>query len=92
MKAAPRSEDRYGGLGASRGTMPEAPRGLDDASGARREGAPAMSPRLAALAKELDAQPPEKWLARIQELRREGRAAEAEELLAEFKRRFPAYR
>jgi len=32
---------------------------------------------------------PQKWLARIEELRRQGRAAEAEEMLSEFKRRFP---
>ena len=34
---------------------------------------------------------PQKWLARIEELRRQGRAAEAEEMLSEFKRRFPEY-
>ena len=34
-------------------------------------------------------EPPQKWLARIEELRRQGRAAEAEEMLSEFKRRFP---
>ena len=37
----------------------------------------------------LEKDPPEKWLARIEELAKEGRAAEAEELRAEFKRRFP---
>jgi len=37
----------------------------------------------------LEKEPPEKWLARIEELRRQGRAAEAEEMLSEFKRRFP---
>ena len=36
-------------------------------------------------------EPPEKWLARIEELRRQGRSAEAEEMLAEFKRRFPEH-
>jgi hypothetical protein len=34
-------------------------------------------------------EPPQKWRARIEELRRQGRAAEAEEMLSEFKRRFP---
>jgi hypothetical protein len=36
-------------------------------------------------------EPPEKWLARIKELRGQGRAAEAEEMLSEFKRRFPEH-
>ena len=45
--------------------------------------------RLAPLLKELDTQPAEKWLEKIDSLRREGRKEEAEELLAEFKRRFP---
>jgi len=35
--------------------------------------------------------PPEEWLARIEELRRQGKDAEAEALLAEFKKRFPEY-
>jgi hypothetical protein len=37
----------------------------------------------------LEKEPPEKWMVRIEELIREGRAAEAEEMRAEFKRRFP---
>jgi len=36
-------------------------------------------------------EPPQKWLAQIEELRRQGRAAEAEEMLSEFKRRFPGH-
>jgi len=36
-------------------------------------------------------EPPEKWLAHIEELRKQGRVAEAEEMLSEFKRRFPAH-
>ena len=35
---------------------------------------------------------PEQWLARIAELRREGRDDEADRQLAEFRRRFPNYR
>lgn len=42
-----------------------------------------------ALALQLENQPPDKWLEKIVELRREGRGAEADELLAEFKKRFP---
>jgi hypothetical protein len=51
----------------------------------------AASAAVAALARELDNQPPERWLARIAELRREERAAEAEALLAEFHQRFPGH-
>ena len=36
-------------------------------------------------------EPPEKWLARIEELKGQGRVAEAEEMLSEFKRRFPGH-
>lgn len=37
----------------------------------------------------LEREPPRKWLERIAELRRQGKTEEAEEVLAEFKRRFP---
>ena len=37
-------------------------------------------------------QPPEKWIERIEELRRTGREAEAREMLEEFKKRFPEHR
>lgn len=50
---------------------------------------PAISPEVATMAKALHGQPREKWLERIRELRDQGRRAEAEELLVEFKRRFP---
>jgi hypothetical protein len=36
-------------------------------------------------------EPPQKWLVRIEEFKRQGRAAEAEEMLSEFKRRFPGH-
>jgi hypothetical protein len=39
----------------------------------------------------LEAEPPAKWLERAIALKREGRAAEYQELLAEFKRRFPEH-
>jgi hypothetical protein len=45
--------------------------------------------RIAPLIKELDLQPAEKWLEKIEALRREGRRIEADDLLVEFKRRFP---
>ena len=37
----------------------------------------------------LENEPPEKWVARIEEQVREGRMAEADEMRAEFRRRFP---
>ena len=36
-------------------------------------------------------EPPEKWLQRIEELKVQGREAEAQEMLAEFRRRFPEH-
>jgi resuscitation-promoting factor RpfA len=39
----------------------------------------------------LEQDPPQKWLDRLAELRKQGRAGEAEELMAEIKRRFPDY-
>jgi hypothetical protein len=43
------------------------------------------------LARDLRDQPPEKWLERVEELRRNDYHGDAEELLAEFRRRFPAH-
>jgi hypothetical protein len=37
----------------------------------------------------LEQEPPGKWLERLVALRKEGRTGEADELLAEIKRRFP---
>jgi hypothetical protein len=37
----------------------------------------------------LEQEPPQKWLERVAELKRQGRTGEANELLAELKRRFP---
>ena len=49
---------------------------------------PPQAPRPAWLG-ELDNQPLEKWLARLAEFKRDGRATEADELMLEFRRRFP---
>lgn len=57
----------------------------------RPNGLAASSGSASVLAGEYEHQPPEKWGEKIVELRRQGRAAEAEELLAEFRRRFPQY-
>jgi hypothetical protein len=45
--------------------------------------------RITPLIKELDSQPAAKWLEKIKTLRREGRKDDADDLLVEFKRRFP---
>lgn len=47
--------------------------------------------RLKSLMKELENEPPESWLERIERLRREGRHADADALLVEFKKRFPGH-
>lgn len=39
----------------------------------------------------LEQEPPQKWLERLGDLRKQGRTGEANELLAELKRRFPDY-
>ena len=49
------------------------------------------APKKSALIREYENQTPEKWLEKIAELRRDGRTTEADEMLAEFKKRFPGY-
>jgi hypothetical protein len=44
-----------------------------------------------ALIRELELQPAEKWVEKVEALRRDGRRTEADELLVEFRRRFPDY-
>jgi hypothetical protein len=59
---------------------------------AQRRAAPAVDAvgaSAAALVAELEKKPPADWLARIALLRKDGRNAEADALVAEFKRRFP---
>lgn len=64
-------------------------------SGLAAESAGAATPRpklalqKSALVTQFENQRPDQWLEKIVELRREGRGAEADELLAEFKKRFP---
>lgn len=41
--------------------------------------------------KDFEKEPPEKWLAQIEALRAQGRGAEAQEMLTEFRRRFPEH-
>jgi hypothetical protein len=72
---------------------PEAKAAPDDGLYSRQQAASSLElrQRVAAILKELDVQPAEKWLERIQVLRREGQTTEAREVLAEFKRRYPAH-
>ena len=55
--------------------------------------APAPKPKAesrgALLARDLADQPPEKWLERVEQLRREDRRSDADHLMVEFRRRFP---
>ena len=61
------------------------------APAAKRAPAPKPKPesRGAVLARDLVDQPPEKWLERAEQLRREHRDSDADHLMAEFRRRFP---
>ena len=87
------TEDATGSVSAVRPPAAVAPaeKPRPRAEARAQQGGPALADtaRVAALVKEFEAQPPEKWLERIEALRREGRKGEADELLAEFKRRFP---
>jgi hypothetical protein len=62
-----------------------------EARALKKEGPAPDAAHVAGLIKEFDSQPPEKGLEKIEALRREGRTADADEMLAEFKRRFPAH-
>jgi hypothetical protein len=57
-------------------------------SAPRPMAAPAARARMA----EQAAEPPERWLERIVQLRKEGRHEEAEKQLAEFRKRYPEYK
>jgi serine/threonine-protein kinase len=67
---------------------PEAPRELR-AQRDEIQGSPA--PEARAMAK-LAVEPPERWLERIAELRKQGKHEEADKALAEFRRAYPDYR
>ena len=87
------TEDVTGSLSAARppaAVAPaEKPQPSAEARAVKRGPAPADTTRLAGLMKDVESQAPEKWLEKIEALRREGRKEDADELLAEFKRRFP---
>ena len=66
----------------------QAPRAAEPASAMRAAPAPARAEaRVAA-----EAESAERWLERIAQLREQGRGREADEALAEFRRRHPAYK
>jgi hypothetical protein len=98
-EAAPRADDRPAQAEDAVGTLssqagaPAAgqPRARAEVGARKATQPPADAAFVAAQLKELDKQPPERWIERIEVLRREGRVADADELLAEFKRRFPAH-
>lgn len=96
VEAGVRSE---AGRNATRSPMQEAPAvataSIAPPPAAKTAPASAAKPALRPLEKRaqvwrgLEEQPPEKWLDRLAELKRDGRQADADELLAEFRRRFP---
>jgi hypothetical protein len=49
------------------------------------------TPQQSALVRQYENETPEKWLEKITELRRDGKIAEADDMLAEFKKRFPEH-
>ena len=54
--------------------------------------APAVRPMMSSRMAEPAPEPPERWLERIVELRKQGKHEEAEKQLAEFRRSYPDYR
>ena len=86
-KPAPRVADSASGVA---GAPPPAAAEDRQSIGGLRDSARFDSRALAK--RELQAESPEKMLERIAALRRDGRGREADDLYAEFKRRFPDYR
>ncbi len=91
-RAAMKVEQAQGASGAASGPGLGAGAGAG-ISGRMQSGAgPAAAPRpLIATAKQLESRPAEDWIASIRELKRVGRAAEADELLVEFRKKFPDF-
>lgn len=83
----------------ARPPAPAAPEAEMPAPAMRRERAAAgtsgpaadAAPPAPALVRELEMQPPEKWLEKILGLRQQGRTKEADELFVEFKKRYPSH-
>ena len=88
---APAIPDSAAGPGGAqpRGIQQAAP---ERAPGARQEMREDVAGPSRPVWRDYEAQPPEKWLERVAELHRSGRAREANEMLAEFRKRFPQHR
>jgi len=84
-----------GGLGESESQLGSAPARTDrprvPVQAPKKSERSQMDDRVAKLASALNEADPKSWLEKIQALRREGQDEEADALIAEFKRRFPAY-
>lgn len=90
-EARPRELRAPAPASADRAATPPAPAAAPAPRAARPERYQ-MTDEIGGLKAELDSEPPARWLERITTLRREGRKAEADALLAEFKRRYPEER
>lgn len=90
-EARPRELRAPAPASADRAATPPAPAAAPAPRAARPERFQ-MTDEIGGLKAELDSEPPARWLERITTLRREGRRAEADALLAEFKRRYPEER
>jgi hypothetical protein len=88
---SPREDATQAAGAVAAAPKPEAKAAPDALYSRQAMGPLAAHPRVAAILKELEVQPPEKWLERIGALRREGQTTAANEVLAEFKRRYPAH-
>jgi hypothetical protein len=82
--AQPRAEADAGARLESRATA--------EASAPRAAAAPAAASAAQGMLAKKSELTPEAWLARIAELRKQGRAKEADESLAEFRKRYPDYK
>jgi hypothetical protein len=91
--AAQRPAPSAGIRGSAADTAPRAaasqPKPLAD--NRRMQAEQAFAVKRAPVWQGLEQEPPQKWLERLAELKRQGRTGEANELLAELKRRFPDY-
>lgn len=97
---APEAAEKGGAADAARLSSPRLPAPMSERTAPEppRAGAVTGSPQAAPAGPrglpawhDLEQAPPQKWVERIAELRRQERVAEAEAILAEFKRRFPDY-
>ena len=81
MSSAPPAPVQPAAKPVPKATVSDQGRSLEAGGGAVLQRPPIWS--------DLERQPPEKWLERIEELRQASRTAELNDLLAEFRKRFP---